>query len=346
MSFIKNLFGPKKEESIVLIDIGARAITGAYAHYAEGKPPVLVYERSQPVEFREGEQQEKSVLRTLKTLGETLIREGAPELMRATGRGSAQSILVAIDAPWQKISVRTEYLEEKKPFLFTKRLAATVLEKTRVKPPGKVFVDESIIGTILNGYVTSDPYGKEAHRAELVILTSIIDEFVAKNIVSTLRSVYHTRQIIPIAGSSLRYQAVRRVFPHERDALIIDATGPLTSIALIRKNLFMSILQIPDATASVDKWIQCISQELVGVAQRYPLPRTIFLIAREPDILELQKALAAASFGELWLSESQPTVVPVLSSHITGMVHQASVGTPDLLMLLMALYWRLRDPAQ
>ncbi len=347
MSFLKNLFRrPTDTESIVLIDIGARTVSGAYAHYEKGKPPVLIYERSMMVEFREDEPQEKAILRSLKTLGETLIREGAPALLRATGSGSTRGILVSIDAPWQKTSVRTEYLEEKTPFLFTKRLVTAALEKTRVKPPGKILVDESVIGTILNGYVTSDPYGKEAHRAEIVILTSLIDEFVAKTIVATLRSIYHTKHILPIAGSSLRYQAVRSVFPHERDALIIDATGPLTSLALIRKDLFMSIVQMTEAAPSVEGWIPQIVAQLVGIAQRYPLPRTIFLIAHEPDIFALQKALSAASFGELWLSETPPTIVPVLSSHLTGLVHQATVGTPDLLMLLMALYWQHRTPTE
>lgn len=347
MSFLSNLFGGGSDaESIVLIDIGARTVSGAYAHYVQGKPPVILYERSLPVEFREGEAQEQSVLRALKLLGETLLREGAPALQRATGRGSAQGILVSIDAPWQRTSVRTEYVEEKKPFLFTKRLVSAVLDKTKVKPPGKMLVDESVIGTILNGYVTSNPYNKEAHRAEIVILTSLIDEVIAKNIVSTLRSIYHTRNVTPIAGSSLRYQAVRAVFPHERDALILDVTGPLTSIALIRKDLFMSIVQITDMLPTVEAWVERVMAELVNVARRYPLPRTIFLLAREPEVLELQKALATASLGELWLSDSPPAIVPVLSSHLTGLVHQATTEIPDLLMLLMVLYWRYRAPSE
>lgn len=346
MSFWRTLFGGASDaESVVLIDIGARTLSGAYAHYEKGKPPVILYEHSLPVEFREGEPQEQSVLRSLKVLGETLLREGAPALQRATGRGSTEGILVSIDAPWQRTSVRTEYVEEKKPFLFTKRLVSAVLEKTQVKPPGKMLVDESVIGTILNGYVTGNPYGKEAHRSEIVILTSLIDETIAKHIVSTLRSIYHTRNVLPIAGSSLRYQAVRNVFPHERDALILDVTGPLTSIALIRKNLFMSIIQVTDMLPTVDAWVARVMAELVNVARRYPLPRTIFLLAREPEVLELQKALATESLGELWLSDSPPTIVPILSSHLSTFVHQATTEVPDLLMLLMVIYWCYRAPA-
>ncbi|MBU6214441.1 hypothetical protein KGM48_01160 [Patescibacteria group bacterium] len=347
MSFIRNVFVRAKDaESVVLIDIGAQTVSGAYALFVEGQSPVILYERSMAVEFHEGEAQEQAVLRALKTLGETILREGAPVLIRAVGKGNTRGILVSIDAPWQRTSVRTEYIEEKKPFLFTKHLVSALLEKTKVKPPGKMLVDESVIGTVLNGYETNNPYGKEAHRAEIMILTSLIDEVIAKNIVTTLRSVYHTRHVLPIAGTSLRYQAVRNIFPHERDALILDVTGPLTSIALIRNDLFVSIIQITDRLATIEEWVARVVAELVEVARRYPLPRTIFLLAREPEVLELQKALAAASLGDLWLSDSPPAIVPVLSSQLTSLVRQATTGTPDLLTLLMALYWRYRDPVR
>lgn len=347
MTLLRGLFGDgAAKESVVLIDIGARTVAGAYAHFAPGELPILVYERSLPVEFREGELQEQAVFRALKALGETLLHEGAPALARATGSSTVKNILVSIDAPWQKTSVRSEYLEEKKPFVFTKRLVAAVLEKTKVKPPGKMLVNESVIGTILNGYETKDPYGKEVHRAEIVILTSLIDESVANSILSIVRGLYHTRHITPIAGTSLRYQAMRKAFPHERDTLMLDVTGPLTSIALIRRDLFMSIMQIADGLATTDAWVQQVTMELIELSRHYPLPRTIFLLAREPDIYPLQKALAAANLGELWLSENPPTIVPVLASHLTQFVRRVTTGTPDLLLLLMALYWQSQGDAR
>lgn len=328
-------------ESAVLIDVGTHTVAGAYAHVAKaGDAPTIVYEKSVQVEFREGELQEQAMLRALRTLGEMLLREGAPALARVSGSGRAGDIIVSINAPWQKTSVRSEYLEEKKPFVFTKHLVDAVIEKTSVKPPGKLMVNESVIGTILNGYVTADPFGKEAHRAEIVIVTSIIDEPVANAIIEVLRGLYHTRHIKSIAGNSLRYQAMRAAFPHERDALIVDVTGPLSSIALIRKDLLMTIVQIGDGLATVEAWIQQVITELIEVSRRFPLPRTIFLLAREPEVAPLQKALSSANLGELWLSENQPTVVPVQASHLATLVRRTSAGTPDLLMLLMALYWR------
>ena len=343
MGFLTDLFHhEKKEESVVLIDVGASSVAGAYAHYTEGELPVLLYSRRVSVEAHADEAPEAAMLRTLQALGETLISEGAPALSRSTGSGKVSGVLVSIDAPWQSTSVRVEHFEQDDPFVFTKNLITEKLRETGIATPGKLLADESIIGTILNGYETGDPYGREVHRASAIILTSLIDEKVADGVRSTLQSLYHTKNILPIAGSSLRYQAMRRACPHEREALIVDATGPLASIALVRKGLLVAIVDVPDSTTGSDSWIQGVIKELADLAKHYPLPRTIFLLARESDADLLQKTLTGAKLSELWLSDNPPKVVSLLASHLSGLVHQTAESSPDLLLLLMVLYWQYR----
>lgn len=339
MSFFADLFRTKekKTESVVLVDVSAKSVAGAYARYAGDAPPAVLYTRRFPVEVRENELQEKAMLRALQILIDTLIREGAPILMRSAGRGSADAVLVSIDAPWQKTSVRTEHFEQKTPFVFTKSLVTTAIKQTGVQAPGKLLVDESIIGTILNGYETRDPYGKKASRATVVVLTSLIDEHIARHITSMLESAFHTRNVLPIAGGSLRSQALERAFPHERNALILDAMGPQTSMTLLRKGLFVSIHEVSGTDAS-SEWVEAIKAELGELSKHYPLPRTIFLLAREPDTTPLEIALEKGNLEKLWLSENPPKVVPVLASHITSLVRQLAVAPPDLGLLLMTLF--------
>lgn len=283
------------------------------------------------------------MLRALQILGDALIRDGAPALVRSTGSGSADSVVVAIDAPWQKISVRTEQFEGREPFIFTRSLVAEKLEATAVVAPGKVLADQSVIGTILNGYETRDPYGKEVRRASVIALTSSIDESVAGSITSVLGGIYHTKHIESIAGSSLRYQALRKAFPHEHDVLILDATGPFTSVALMRRGLLVSISEVTSGTDAPDTWLESVRAELAELARRFPLPRTIFLLARESDTDALREALDTAKLGNLWLSDDPPRIVPVLANHITALVRQVSPAPPDLPLLLMALYYQQRS---
>lgn len=345
MGFLNKLFQSRVHtaESVVLIDIGAKSIAGAYARYVENEVPALLYTRRLPIEIREGEPHRRAMLRSLKILGDVLVREGAPMLMHSIGNGSADTIFVSVDAPWQETSVRTEHFEQKTPFVFTRSLVANILKKTDAAPPEKMLTDESIIGTILNGYETRNPYGKRIRRASVVILTSFIDQQTATGIVSTLQSIYHTKDMLPIAGSSLRYQAIRALFPHERDALILDVTGSSVAITLIRKGLFVAIFEAPEDIASTAAWVNEILHGLAELAERYPLPRTIFLLARESEISSVRQSLGTANLGSLWLSDNPPKIVSILASHVIGLVQQRTETPLDVRLLLMALCWHHRD---
>ena len=336
----------KKTESVILIDISASSVAGAYVWYVKDEIPAVLYTRRFPIEMRKDEPQEQAMLRALKVLGDTLIREGAPAFARVSGSGTADAILVSIDAPWQNTSVRTEHIEQKEPFIFSKHLVTELVEKTNPKALGKLLVDESIISTLLNGYETRDPYGKKVLRASVIILTSFIDEHVADRIATTLRSLFHTTRIVPIAGSSLRYQALRIAFPHEHDVLILDTAESFISVALVRKNLFVALAEISSTDDDHRQWVEKVLNEFSVIAKEYPLPRIIFLLARESDISSLQQALGAGNFGELWLSESPPKIIPVLANHIAGLVRQATTAPPDLQLLLMALFYHHRAPKE
>ncbi|MEK7086239.1 MAG: hypothetical protein AAB951_00450, partial [Patescibacteria group bacterium] len=101
MSFLKNLFQKKESGgSVILIDIGGESVAGAYVRYEVNELPKLLYTRRLPIEIQNGEERERAMVRALSILGKNLIREGAPVLARTTGSGSADMILVSIDAPW------------------------------------------------------------------------------------------------------------------------------------------------------------------------------------------------------------------------------------------------------
>ncbi len=326
-------------KSVLFIDIEAESVAGAYAHYAEDETPVLLYTRRLPIEIRKDEPNEQALLRALSILGNELIREGAPMLLRAAGSGSAGAILVSVDAPWQETNVRTEHFEREHAFALTKNMVATALQKSIPAAPGKIVTDESIIGTILNGYETCNPYGRKARHALVIVLASLIDARVADSVRSTLRGLFHTTHIALIASCSLRYQAMRIAFPHEREALILDAIGSSIFLTLIRRGLFTALTdvsRVPDDRARTEK----IMSGFATLAESSLFPRTIFSLTRESDASFLSPMFEAENFKKLWFSNNAPKIVPVLASHLVGLVRQATATPPDLQLFLMALYYQ------
>jgi hypothetical protein len=90
-------------------------------------------------------------------------------------------------------------------------------------------------------------------------------------------------------------------------------------------------------------WLKTLTDELAALAQRFPLPRTIFLLAREPDIVSIRETLDEAGLGKLWLSDNPPKIVSVLASHLVGLIRETATAPPDISLLLMALYFQRRS---
>ena len=341
MSFLENFFHKeKKAESVVLISVGENVVCGACVRYEDGRSPTVHYTRSLPVTVREGEERERAVLRALKFLGDDLVREGAPALVRAVGNGVVGTVLVAVDAPWQKVLPRTEYFEQREPFVFTEDLVEKRLAEADIAEADETIVDKSIIGATLNGYATSAPYEKEARRASITVLASLVKTRIKDNVTEIMKGLYHTRDIRFIAGSSLRYQTTRSLFPHDRDAIIIDATDGLTSIALVREGVFVTLANII-APVGGSGWAARITKELGTISDHRSLPRIVLLLAQEHEALALRQDLDIADFAALWHNTgAMPKIVPVLRTLIGGSVRQLSTEPADLGTLLMAFYYQ------
>lgn len=339
MSFLRNLFRTTQKESVALINVGANSVTGAYARYVGKELPEILYRCHLPIEIQSGEEHGQAMLRSLEEIGTLLDREGIPALMRATGNHVVDEVLVALDFPWQETQVHVENIAKENDFPFTKRLVAETVQKVTPATPGKVFVDTSIMGTVLNGYEVHEPYGTRAKHVKFYILTSLVDQKVSEAIVSMMQNLYHTKRIRLISGASLRYQAMRYALPHERDVLIVDATGSLPEVALVRKGILVAVSETPEGSATKNAaQADDFQRGFAELAKNYPLPRTIFLLARDADISVMKQALESINFSALWLSETRPKITPILTNHLSGLIRQMTTVSPDLPILLMALY--------
>lgn len=341
MSFFRNLFSRATLHSVALIDVSSASVGGGYALVRADGSVELLYSLRLPIEIRKKEKPETAMERTLRDLGSELARQGAPALLRASGSGAADAVLAAVSAPWQETAIRTEVISDKKPFVFSKDHIEEALRRSAHVPPGRVLVDESPISITLNGYTVQNPFGKKVLRAMITVLTSTIDETATANVAAVLRSLFHTREISLIAGLSLRFQALSRAFPHEKDFLILDASGTEISAALVRNGLLTATEDMRSVVTNPKRWPEEVRVLLRKIAEGNPLPYLILLIAEGDKRAELKKALDDASLGSLWLSGSAPTVIAVDKSHIRPLARYEGSGDPDLSLLLMALHARL-----
>ena len=265
-------FGNKERSSVVLITIGSSSISGAYAHYKQEGLPTIYYSVTEHIEARAGEDQSSAMLRTLDTIGSSLIETGAPSLRRETGSGSVNGVLISVAGPWQETKVRTQTIQPGKPFVFTKAMLSDVIASSSHVSEDRISFGESVIATILNGYEIPHAIGKTASRAEVVILSSTLDKMVTEEIRKRVRRLYHTHTITFTAFAPVAYSVLRGLYPHEKDFLVLDVGADGTDLAFVKGGLLVDVGTLPlgmnkllSATRAAERMT---IEEEVGAMQR------------------------------------------------------------------------------
>lgn len=340
MGLFGSLFANTKGESVALIDIAPDSVGGAYLHLPPEGPPTLLYSKRIALQDP-GSPSPVQVGKTLQVLGQSLLTEGSALLVRALGRGHVGSILVSIDAPWQQTSVRSEKIEREKPFTFSRSVLDAALKRAAEEPPERVLADQSVVGTVLDGYETNRPLGRRATYVNIITLTSSIDRALAKTVHDEIRKIFHREEVRLIAAPSLRYQAVRALFPHEEDYLLIDSAGKTLVTSLIRRRLLVAVEQTivgESAEQGIDPWTAAMKRTLSEITKRFPLPRTMILIASDAERADLKSKLESNDLASLRLAQEPPAVVPVLSSHLSDRLKLAPEAGVDLPLSLLGAF--------
>jgi len=343
MSWFGKLFS-RDEESVVLVDIGSASVAGAYAHFKKGEQPSVVYTKRVPIVAREGAEVAEDMERALAVLTEALIVEGVPELARATGSGKVSGVLASIAAPWQDTAVRTETIEKAKPFTFSHGLVNEAIRVTEPPLEGKTMSEESVIATFLDGYETSNPFGKRATKADVVILSSSLDASVAETVTKALQRAYHTHEIRLTAFAPVAYAVFRDVYPHEKNFLILDVTGQGSDLTLVKRGILAAAISTPHGIqqlqASKEDWVKGLTEVLGNLAQKHALPRTLFVLAEESSSDILKSILDEAPFRSVWLSDDPLAMIPILPEHFAPYVRTQGLAAGDVFLAMLALYER------
>lgn len=281
---------------------------------------------------------EAAMLRTLTTVSELLVREGAPAVRRETGSGHIDTVLVSVAAPWQQSAVRTESVQQERPFVFTTEFARNLVAKHAQMATEHASPQESIIATRLDGHEIPNPFGKKASRVELIILSSSITRTIAERIEGIVSAAYHTHTISFVAFASAAYVVFRDLYPHERDFLILDVSGEGSDVAMIKNGHLTDVGSIPHGLHTPKEWLAGVITQLGDFSTRHALPQTLFLLTEDAVRDTLLHALDTSELRRLWLSDERLRIVPVLPAPFAAHVQTKGEATGDIFLAILALY--------
>ncbi len=253
MAFSFSLRSKHKEKTILVVDIGSASVGVALVALSPKKNPhILLSEReeipSQPElsapKLRRA--MEGALGRALRTIGKNLRKHHYSLPAR---------VVCTLSAPWSLEKTRHIITESESLFVVTERMVDDILEVdmgnlkqelSGTLPTEDIFVFERrVLGASLDGYQVSSPFGRKTTRLDTIALFGVSSKKVMDGIVSYIGRVFHTKQIEWSSFSLASFSAIRDIFPHEKDFLLLDITGEATTVSLIKNDLLDQSLFFP-----------------------------------------------------------------------------------------------------
>jgi hypothetical protein len=377
-------FFGKSARNVAVIDIRSSSVGAAYATVDAHNVPRIAHSVRVPLDPHATEPLSETLPRTLEAALTALVSEGAPRLRALSGRGSVDEVVATFSSPWQTSVVASRSVANDKEFVFTKQLLAKALAEGAADMEGKTRVSEMVIATLLNGYEVQNPFGKRVRRAELIILSSFVDTAVMELATKAIRKAFHRHHIRFNAYLPESFTALRDLYPHQRDFLVVDVSGEATDIMLVKHGLVVSMTSMPHGVNEIARaarsvgfsspavptgetdgiiksdnnasfgsrvaevemaWIGFMRECLSAIAKQEPLPRTVLLIAEENVREFLRRLIDAPDLRSLWLTEEPLGILPVLPSQFSGPLGIDDPSAIDPMLALLSIGGTTHDYA-
>lgn len=243
---------PKEEKELVLVfDIGSSSIGGAVFEVQKRGIPKIIFSIREPIILEEKINSNRFLFLTTKSL------ETVASKICMKGIGKPSKIFCVLSSPWYAFQTRTIKLEKNIPFLFTSKLADSLIQKEI-----SLFEEEHLakfsntddqvrliefknMKTMLNGYVTSDPYNKKTKKLEMVVFVSMSTEKILKQIEETIFRHFHSEKVRFSSFVIVSFAVARDMFVLQENFLLIDIGGEVTDIAMIKKDILGDSISYP-----------------------------------------------------------------------------------------------------
>ncbi len=235
-----------------MFDIGNTSVGGAVVRLGEfGHAPQILHALRLEMSMIENPVPERLLRETSSALLEVAEKLSRLNSEKITG------IHTLLASPWYASETRVLKIENKKPFVCDESLVQGAISKeiTAVK---KVIasrqsesekeieaIESRIIQMKCNGYEARHSLGKTINEAEIYLYigvapTVVLNKF-SEAILRSFKNISVQYHSFPLAY----YSVIRDSFPSKTDYLLIDVSGEVTDITMVRKGALLETVSFP-----------------------------------------------------------------------------------------------------
>lgn len=237
----------------ILVDIGSGSV-GVAVVESDGNhdEPLILYTHRERIRITKSKTEE-DLIRTLREalLAATLelSSSGMKALASHDPHGRIDHVDVLYASPWCEVITRIIALDHKESFKTTSDMVETMIdealkhagspahEQAIFESTGKAVIHRAIIDSMVNGYPVTSFTGQEANELKIAYMTELVPQVVRDTLSEAEKNLSAHAPLVERSFVAATYCVSRRLYPDERDALLIEVTGEATECAVIEDSV-------------------------------------------------------------------------------------------------------------
>ncbi len=245
------LWSKNKEKLILVFDIGSASVGGALFYTSSNGVPRIICSVREPIVLLETVDTEQLLSLTLKSLSVV------SEKIASKRMGAPSKIFCVLSSPWYASQTRIIKSEKNTPFVFTSKLADSLIEKEVSVFSAEHLANYVHVGNkmvpielknmkmMLNGYNTPEPLNQKAKQLEMTIFISMSEEQFLQSVRDTIHKNFHSDDVKFSSFAMNTFALARDMFVEKEDFVLIDIGGEVTDISLIKKEVLRESISFP-----------------------------------------------------------------------------------------------------
>ena len=299
--------------AVALASVGTGTVAFGIVAYARGKPPAVVVSERLVLPFAERPQEQwiAAIRQSLTNVTQKAMSTYAkmPKTRPIT------AVHAIIRPPWAQsrtVSVETAYSGETHISTeIIEGLARRALAEAHA--PTANFLEATVIRTALNGYPTSQPAGKSAHKVELSALVCVADPALRAMVQEVMKAALPTLPVAMHAAAWSMLEIVRAQNAADVDCVILDVEEEGTASLVVRDGVLQSEGYVPEGIRTMltralpDRPVEETLANIRMIARQECDPATCNTV--EDGLAKMEPDLVRA-FGEFFASMGTPRRLP------------------------------------
>ena len=305
-SFLKQA----NNDRLIILDISSGSVGAAAITLRRGEAPIVDYIKRLPLPIKE-----RVLTKTLlaNTLG--AIKEIASDIVRE--KKQTNTLAITLASPWHTSRTKVISVNKKESFTVTEGLINEMVLKEALEgnkeEKGDLTVLENRVAHLkINGYTTTNPYGKTANRLDLSLYASLAPTSFLKKVEEVMQGHFSIAHISHHSFPLVSFSAIQKIFYNDRDFVYVDVAGEVTDVAAVSDGAIVGTSSFPVGKNNLVRKVADHFKTTPDLAFSFV---KLYSQGRASSDLNLQIATLSGAVKEEWLAYFHQSTSEIYTTH-------------------------------